>query len=119
MTFNIYTKINIRLITGIIGYLKLCKPSFGTPSFLANQHPPLYNSDGIGGIGSTVQGLFNGDKFSNQQSPAYHNYYSPHYRNHFEQNGAIKFGDDETIPNSPYHGYSEYRATNKDIKAQT
>lgn len=97
--------------------MKLCKPSLGSSNFLSNPHPPLYNSDGIGGIGSTVHGLFNGDKFSNQQSPAYHNYYSPHYRNHYEQNGAVKFGDEELRPNSPYNGYSEYRDTNKDIKA--
>lgn len=102
-------------VSGIIGYLKLCKPNLG---FSNNPVHPQYNSNGVGGLGSTLQNLFNGTP---QHASGYQGTYydSNHYRNindNQHSNGAVKFGDESIPEDLAYQGYyQEYRNKNLNL----
>lgn len=96
--------------------MKLCKPNFGFSGFPQNSVHPPYNSNGVGGIGSTLQNLFSGSPQQHYTSGYQGTYYdNNHYRNtndNQQNNGAVKFGDESFAGDLAYQGYSEYRNKN-------
>lgn len=77
-----------------------------------HQYTPQYNSNGIGGITSTLQNYFKG---SPDSTLGFHDSYygTNNYRsqsdNPYNNNGVVKFNDNSDVDTVAYQGYSEYR----------
>uniref|UniRef100_A0AAG5D1J3 Protein osiris 2 n=1 Tax=Anopheles atroparvus TaxID=41427 RepID=A0AAG5D1J3_ANOAO len=110
------------IIPGVIGYLKLFKPhqSCCTNDIFSGGYQPQYSAQGLGSIGYSPYKEFppggpTGGHYSRPEvsyASPYGNYYRDSGRAD-TQGGNVKFGDDLA-----YQGYSEYRAANKDVKAE-
>ncbi|KAL1379628.1 hypothetical protein pipiens_014764 [Culex pipiens pipiens] len=105
------------IIPGVIGYLKVFRPNQSCCNtnelFSSGYQPPQYSPQGVGSVS------YNPFKpYQNQYSRPEPNFAAPYgnyYRDSHElkSSGGVKFGDDQA-----YQGYSEYRSSDKDIKAE-
>ncbi|XP_065088804.1 uncharacterized protein Osi2 [Ochlerotatus camptorhynchus] len=102
------------IIPGVIGYLKLFRANQSCCSndMFSNNYQPQYSPQGLGSVS------YNPFKpYQNQYSrpePGFAAPYGNYYRDSHElKGGGVKFGDEQA-----YQGYSEYRSSDKDVKAE-
>ncbi|XP_052889999.1 uncharacterized protein LOC128298294 [Anopheles moucheti] len=105
------------IVPGVIGYLKLFKPhqSCCTNDIFSGGYQPQYSPQGLGSIGYSPYKEYAGQHYSRPDggyASPYSNYYRESGRTDV-QGSSVKFGDDLA-----YQGYSEYRSSGKDVKAE-